>query len=68
MFHDMPRTAPSDRILSARLELSTTDHQRFVRLAERHERSLAQECRWAIKHWLDQHDTAQDQQEAGHDR
>ena len=51
----MTHTAPSERVISARVELSPADHQRLLQVAASHERSVAQEVRWAVRQWLDQH-------------
>lgn len=51
----MTRTAPNDRVISARVELSPADHQRLHQVAASHERSITQEVRWAVRQWLDQH-------------
>ncbi len=43
-------------MISSSLELAPADHQRLLRIAARHERSAAQEVRWAVRQWLDQHE------------
>lgn len=51
----MTHTEPeAQRVISARVELSTADHQRLAQIAALHERTLAAEVRYAVRQWLDQ--------------
>lgn len=51
----MTHTDPeAHRVVSARVELSTDDHQRLATVAAMHERTIAAEVRYAVRQWLDQ--------------